>query len=320
MRSGIKAVALALLLAASNAFAQDDGSNARIMLQDGDVLNARLVDDSGDEILIAHPTLGEIAIPRDRVTEIVMLVDEAPASAPPDEAAPDEPAAEEEPAPELPEKSPWTGSINFGINGQEGNTEEMNVNFRAEATREREADTLRLAFTYLYGTDDGDTTDNKAELFGRNDWKFSESRWSWFLESKGEYDQFEDWNFRVSVFTGPAYRFIETDRTKLTGSIGAGFTQEFGGDDDGSIEGLLGLDFSHAINDRVSLTALARYFPNVSEGFSEFRAVGEAGLTVNLNEDGSFILTVGLRDEFDSDPGDAEENDLYYFLTLGYAF
>jgi len=319
MRIGFRALALSALLASSSAFAQDGEPDARLILENGDTLTVRIIDNTGDNIIVGHPTLGEISIPRDRVQELVILDAQ---DAGDEQAAATEggEAPETGEAPAIEEKSPWTGSINIGLNGQEGNTTEVDFTIRANALRDTEETILRLDFAYLYGTDEGDTTDNEAYFRVRNDWKFSDSRWSWFAQGQVDFDQFEDWTWRASAFTGPAYRFIDTDKTRLTGRIGAGYTQEFGGDDDGRIEGLLGVDFAHEFNERLSLTAMGEYFPDISDGFKEYRLVGEAGLTFKLNEDGSFILTAGVRDEYDSDPGDAEHNDFYYFITLGYAF
>ena len=216
----------------------------------------------------------------------------------------------------------WDGSVAFGLNGNQGNTE--NLSLRASIAARRPTPTMEttLGFVYAYSNEDSDTTENRARFDARNDWLFGEdSRWRYFVSGFVEYDEFQEWDIRVGAYTGFGYDFIKTERTVLTGRAGLGVLHDFGGDDeDTRFEGLLGLDWTHQLNDRNKLYASATYFPNLSD-MPEFRLEARAGWEIQLDESNGMFLNLGIEDRYDSDPGgDSENNDFAYFALLGWNF
>jgi putative salt-induced outer membrane protein YdiY len=220
--------------------------------------------------------------------------------------------------------SGWTRSVEFGLTGSAGNTE--NLNIRAIFETERETAQLRtlLRFRYLYGEDEGNVSENEGRVRGENDWLFPGERYFVFAFGVYEFDEFQDWDTRLQLFGGLGYEFLKErallangqDRATLTGRLGAGATREFGGSDDTwHPEALIGLDFVWEINDRNTFAAGTEVFPALDD-FGEVRTVSYATYDVLLAEETDLRLRLGVEHEYDSDAGDAKENDVKYFVTI----
>lgn len=218
----------------------------------------------------------------------------------------------------------WVRTLEFGLTGSSGNTE--NLNIRAIFETERKTDTLRTLFRarYLYGEDAGSVSQNEGRARGENDWLFPGERYFVFVFGVYDYDEFQDWETRLQMFGGLGYEFLKErallesgqDRASLTGRLGAGVTREFGGSDDiWHPEGVLGLDFVWDINDRNTFATGTEVFPALDD-LGEFRAVSYISHDVQLSETADLRLRIGAEHEYDSDPGDAKEHDVKYFVTI----
>jgi len=231
-------------------------------------------------------------------------------------------AAEDVPAPEQPKGffDGWAFTVEAGLNGSTGNTERVSLRAGISAERLTTDMETRLGFVYQYAEDDGSATDHRAALDGRNDWLFPGSPWRWFAKARYEYDQFQDWNTRLSFFTGPGYELIKNDTTLLLLRAGAGGNYRWGGDDDGfTPEALVGADFEHKISERQKIFLTGELYPNLEDG-GEFRALARGGWEILVDPELNMTLKLGFEDRYDSDPGAAKENDLDYFLALVFKF
>ena len=226
------------------------------------------------------------------------------------------------PAPSESFWSGWDGSVAFGLTGNSGNTENLSLRGTIAGKRTTDNYETTLGLLYVYANNDSSSTENRFRFDARNDWLLGESsRWRYFVSGFFEYDQFQDWDYRIGAFTGFGYDFIKNERTTLTGRAGLGATAYFGGeDDDVRFEGLLGLDWTHQLNDRNKLYASATYYPDFSD-MPEFRIEAKAGWEIKLDETNGMFLNLGIEDRYDSDPGgDSESNDVAYFALLGWNF
>ena len=240
----------------------------------------------------------------------------------------DEPPAAAAPAPEAPAKPAdpdsffkgWKGNVEGGLNGSEGNSE--NLSFRAGigATRETSKMKTTAALTYTYATSDGEKTKSRGVFDLRNDWNMGE-RWIFFATGKVEYDEFQDWDWRISAFAGPGYYFVKHDRTKLLGRVGLGLTREIGGSRDEFIpEGLVGLDLEHKLTQRQKLFASVEWLPDLSELW-EYRVNAKGGWEILVDPEVNMTLKLGIEDRYNHNPGpNREKNDVEYFMLLAWNF
>lgn len=288
-----------------------------VQLSTGETLNVEVLEQTETTLKVRHAVLGEMTLqkssatlltPPQAVTAAEAQVKAAKAAVPP----PPQPTSFWQ---------GWKGSVEIGLAGADGNSE--NFNLRAGAGLDRITDPMETRFdaTYIYATDNGQKSTNRAEVNGRNDWLFANSPWGIFLQGKYEFDDFQDWDHRVSAFAGPSYTFIKNDRTTLRGRVGAGVTREIGSTRNEIIpEGLLGVDLEHKLTDKQSIMFSSEYLPDLGD-FMEFRLNSKASYSYLLDDKTNAKLKAGVAQRHNSDPGEGfKPNDWEYFLTLGWDF
>lgn len=228
--------------------------------------------------------------------------------------------AEFNPPPPLGFFEGWEGSVEAGLNGTTGNSENFNFRLGLNAARLTDDMETRYDALYRYNTSEGEDTANRFETGLRNDWLFEDSPWRLFAQGRYEFDEFQDWDHRISGFAGVGYEFIDNDTTTLVGRAGLGGALTIGGnDEDFTPEALLGLDFTHKFDDSQQIALGTEVFPSL-DPIGDYRVNSYADYTVTVNPDTNMFLKLGVMHRWDSDPGDARRSDLDYYLTLGWGF
>lgn len=307
LQSMLRLAAAGLLCSAPIALGQTDspsvpGTPVKATLTTGEILDGTLKERKGDGLVIEHPVLGTITIPEESLRTLV-----ATGEAPPPPPPPPRPGFFQG----------WSGSIDLGLTGSSGNTERLSL--RGGVNGKRNDTFIETSFDarYIYATEEGNNTENKARIDARNDWlPQGESRWRPFVLGFLEYDEFQDWDVRWGVFGGIGYEAIRTEDTLLNLRAGAGISQEVGGEnEDITPEGLLGLDFAHRIDDRSRVTANFDFFPALDE-FGPYRFVAKAAYELLLDPKSKISLKMGIEDRYDSTPEGRKRNDFDYFILL----
>jgi putative salt-induced outer membrane protein YdiY len=217
--------------------------------------------------------------------------------------------------------SGWTGSFEFGLTGASGNNDRFNVRAMAAASRESDSSADQVTLLYTYAKDEGTQTENRLDATARHDWKFADSPWRVYLGASYEYDEFQDWDHRLSVGPGVGYQAIDDDRTNLLLRAGVVATREFGGSDDSWTPELnLGLDLAHQLTERQSLTARFDFYPSIDE-LSQYRFEADAAWKIDIDPEANLFLKIGVEDRYDSTPGPSKKrNDISYYATVGWSF
>ena len=234
-----------------------------------------------------------------------------------------QPDAEEE-QPEDP--SSWTDGWDWkavvGLNGASGNNE----NFSARAALSGERNTskyeTKLGLSYIYGTSDGAKNTSRGVASINNDW-LTDSKWRYFAQGKYEYDEFQQWDHRLSAAVGVGYELYKDEKTTLLiGRIGVGGYYEIGNmaDEEFVPEGLIGLDLKHKWTENTTLVASTTYYPSFDD-FGEFRWNTSAGIEVVMDKESGMTLNTGFEHRHDSMPGSGTKpNDVEYYMGLGWGF
>lgn len=226
-----------------------------------------------------------------------------------------EPAREEKPLPPL-----WSGGVELGITGAEGNSENFRLRLGSRAKRETPESLLTLNLLYVYATANDVNNENRLLFNGRHEWPFVDTRWSFFVSSEVEYDEFKAYDVRLGAHAGVAYRFLQTEATLLKGRLGAGGSREIGGPNNHFMpEALLGLDFEHAFSERSKLCAGVDLFPELKD-WGEFRLEAKAAYELLVDPDLNLTLRLGVLDRYDSTPDGKKPNDFEYFAVLLWKF
>lgn len=318
-------VLLAFLLTVAAPAAFEPEPPTLIRLATGETLRVTVLEVGPESFRVLHPVLGELTLARSAVEVLRSPAPSAGAPSAPaeDPVQPEAPEAPGEPQPpsDLYLWEGWSGSVEIGLNGTDGNSRSSNLRGTVGAQRKTELMESSADASYLYADDRGRKSKSRAEFNLRNDWLFRDSPWGFYALARLEFDEFQDWRWRLSSFAGPSYTFIKDEATTLRGRVGAGVAREFGGADNEFVPQLnIGADFSHAFSKRSKLFASGEYYPSLSD-FPGYRFEIKAGYEVLLEESSKTRLKLGITDRYDSDPGRGKKrNELEYYAVLGWTF
>jgi putative salt-induced outer membrane protein YdiY len=217
--------------------------------------------------------------------------------------------------------SGWKGNVELGANGSAGNSENLSIRGGIGGKRVTEHMETTAKLDYGYANNDGKKTKSRGQFEARNDWFLKDSKWSIFALGRIEYDELQDWDWRLSAFVGPGYTFIKNEKYLLRGRVGAGVTKEIGGSRNELIpEGLVGADFDWQITKNTKFFSTAEVYPSLQD-FSEYRALARAGIEVLLDESAKLTLKLGVEDRYQSEPGPSKKkNDVDYFAVISWNF
>jgi putative salt-induced outer membrane protein YdiY len=309
---------------ASSAFSQDakPASNEAVVdLKNGDRVQGELTDDGKDEIVVVSPVFGTVTLSRDQINEITMVApvadEDADAKKKADDAA-DAVAAVEKP------KSPWTGSVNLGLTYSDNSTTNLTLNLGASAKRETKESVLTMNVQYFYSKDEDKITDNDVIASIDQTWIMSDKDgplpWSYFAQGTYQWDQFENWEQRVSPYAGIGYALRRTEALTVDLRFGGGGTWQYDGNDGFRTQFLFEVNSSWMIDDRSSLTGAVKFAPNVND-FQDYLLTVSAVYKAQLMKDSPLTFNVSFLNIYDSDPGVGENgNDLKLVFGLGFNF
>jgi hypothetical protein len=222
-------------------------------------------------------------------------------------------------APAPPPKA-WTGGIDFGINGTDGNSQNFNMRLGADAKRERADGNFTTSLIYNYATNASLRTANQALFNNRYEWLFADSPWSRWVSGGLEYNEFRAFDLLLTAHAGVGYAWWKTEAGYLKTRAGFGGSQPIGGPDESFIpEAMLGVDYERRIYDRAKFIFGGQLFPNLGDWF-EYRAEIRAALDILIDPEHNLGLKLGVVDQYFSDPQGRKPNDLQYFMALTWRF
>ncbi|HCO59949.1 MAG TPA: hypothetical protein DIT58_07115 [Porticoccaceae bacterium] len=286
-----------------------------ITLSNGDTLEGEIVGQIGETTTFQHPVLGTLTLNSGQFS----LVQAQPETPPETEARKDtvsiaEQAAPRAPAWLLPE---WEKQLDLGISGSDGNSQSQDIHLALNARHENAEH--RWDFQSVYDQSEKDGEKSQDEFFAalNRDWLLPDSPYFYFTSGRFDWDDFQDWDYRLNLAGGVGKDFIKRDDWLLSGKTGIGFNREFGGDDDDiSPEGLLELLSYWTLTEHHKIEFKTTFYPQLDE-LSEFRNITSLAWVNKLNA--SMRLKIGLSNEHDSDvPDGVKKNDFKYATSLSW--
>lgn len=219
----------------------------------------------------------------------------------------------------------WSGTGEAGLVIADGNTETETANARLvlEANVGKWRHSGGVAG--LYASTDGDKSAQRWELFGQSDYNFGPKTFA-FGAGRYEEDEFSGFEYQATLSTGIGRHFIETERTKLTGTAGIGYKfyetrdsfDDLGdlleeGDDDSEAILRGTADFEHFFNETTSF--LNKFI--VESGSDNTYLENAAAIKVKMNS--RLALAVGYTVRHNTDPTEGfEETDTLTTVNLVY--
>lgn len=304
-------IAAAIAVAVSTPLVSAD----TVELVTGDLLHGTVTEQSDSAVVISHPLLGEVTLPIDQVQGVTVTSEEGEAPPPP------QPESSELTQYLSDKLLPgWDKHLEAGFSGTDGNTQTSNIRVGFGALRENDHERTKLGLSHFRAEDDGTRTRNEAAASLVHDWLMPGSPWFKFATGKLEYDEFKDWETRVSAFLGVGKQIYDGPKNNLIGRVGLGGSYEFDSINELVPEALLGLEWVHTISDSQTLSAHVTLYPDLDE-FGESRTVAGAAWTIEIDEADGISLKFGIDNEYESrTEGASKHDDVKYYSALVFDF
>ncbi|HEY0746803.1 MAG TPA: DUF481 domain-containing protein, partial [Steroidobacteraceae bacterium] len=236
--------------------------------------------------------------------------------------------AEEAPPPP---QGVWIGKGQFGFLSSHGNSDAQSVNGNIDMLRYDGAWKNEFYVGGLYGKNSGIVSAERWETRGQSNYTLSSTLFA-FGGLRYEHDLFDGFQYQASATAGLGYKFIDSQDTKLTAQLGAGYRRlrretidkdaTTGAvisrtplDAQGEPIGTVGVDFSHAFT---KTTILTNKFL-VESGSSDSMLHDDLALTVKMSDKLALSVGYGITDN-SKPPAPLKKLDTVATVNLVFAF
>ena len=237
-------------------------------------------------------------------------------------------AAMADTAPIGPGDSTWAMRSVLGYSKTGGNTDNSAGNFLFHAAHVMGDWKLLFGVDGLYGSTRGETTAQAWDAYLQGNYYIT-PRFYWYVGGRYDDDRFSGFAYQAAVKTGAGYKFIDTDATKLTSQIGAGYRQlrpeilvkdDIGGvvsrteqpeESDAIFDA--GVAFEHSFNPSTKLLAAA----TVQSGKENTLTNASVALQVKMSDRLALTASYKLVDNSSPPPGSGHRDTL---TTLGLVY
>lgn len=215
----------------------------------------------------------------------------------------------------------WTGSVDIGMNGSEGNSQNFNLLGNIKAKRDTDKATTTWDTLYNFANANNDRTTNRFLSTLRNEWKFGDSPWTFFADGSLEYDEFWAFDVRLATHIGIGRQIIKDDLQSLKGRFGFGVSRQIGGDFENRMfpELVIGCDYERKLGEKSKFVFNLDYFPDVGD-FANYRIQANAALEYLIDPDTNMFFKIGALDRYNTNPQGRQRNDLTYYASLMWKF
>lgn len=203
----------------------------------------------------------------------------------------------------LPAAAQWTGKGEAGVALASGNTDTKTANARVAVKHTMDAWENSGSLAGLYVRNSGATSARRWELGAQTRYAFS-GRTFWYGGARYEEDRFSGFDHQGMVNTGIGRRFLDSDSTKLSVQVGAGYkfyelVDPLATTDESSLVGVAALDFSHL------LTSTTTVFNRLGAEFTSDNnfVQNEIGVAVKVNDRMALSLAYAVRHNTDPPAG-----------------
>lgn len=200
----------------------------------------------------------------------------------------------------LPAAAQWTGKGEAGLAIADGNSDTRTANAKITIGKKVDAWEHSLGLSGLYVRNDGETSAKRWESFLQTRYSFGGGNTYVFGGGRYEEDRFSGFDHQGVLDAGIGHKFIDSEKTKLSGQVGVGYkfweTLDTPRDKDGSVAGTAGLDFSHQLT--ASTSVFNKFGAEVTSDNNFLQ--NELGVAVKMSD--RLALSLGYTVRHNTDP------------------
>ncbi len=205
----------------------------------------------------------------------------------------------------------WQGAGQGGLVVSSGNTSATSANAKIDLARVDGPWKNTLFVGGLYGRTNGIQNADRLEARYRVDHSIDD-RLFWFAGIDGVRDLFSGFAYQATASGGIGYRFVATDATSLSGTLGVGYQrlqpQQLVKDASGAVVARIndpasgsavataGLEYAHALTKSTKVTDKF----NVTSGSEDTAVANDVGLAVSMSN--RLALSVGFGVRYNTKP------------------
>jgi hypothetical protein len=276
------------------AAASGEATAKAIKLANGDVIDAEIVEETDEKIVVQHPSLGRLELRNEQLAargKAGMFGTRF--------------------------LEGWDRNLALGLSGTSGNSSTLSGVGKLHLGMQDEHRRWNVDGAYFLTKTNHDTDTSNGYLQAVRDFLDPARKWFPYAETRYEYDQFRDPDHRASAGAGIGYPLLDTERFSLLGRLGAGVSYQWGGSDsDLAPELLAGLEGKYLVSERQRITFYTKFYPDLSDP-SEFRNLSGAAWQIDFDRSDGLSLLLGVENRYESAvSSDSERNDLKYYSTL----
>lgn len=303
-------IVLLTTLIPSVLFASTNPVEGTVELVNGDRIHGKINQHNDKTLTIEHPVLGTLTIENDKIAAILTSAEQPM----PDEMLPDEPEDLGLFGSGL--LTEWDRTFDFGLNGAKGASDNANLRTGFTTRYLDDEDRWQFDMVYLYTESEQVTSQSRFYANLDKDWLVDDSNWYYFANTRFDWDEFKDWNYRVSLFGGPGYIFHKDDTGYFLGRTGLGGNRTFGGNDDQwTLEALLGIETGWHISKVQFLEFKTTFYPALSDP-GQYRNITTLDWIHELDLYQGLAIKLGIYNEYDSNQTADNRNDFRYHASL----
>jgi putative salt-induced outer membrane protein len=219
----------------------------------------------------------------------------------------------------MPAMAQWTGKGEAGVAIASGNSDSKTANAKVAIARKVDLWDYSASLAALYVRNNGSTTGKRWELGTQARRSFGTQMFA-FGGLRYEEDRFSGFDHQGVVTAGVGRKFIDTERTRFSGQVGAGYkfyqtidTLALPGSKDSSLAGVASADFEHKLNDS---TKVFNHFGAEVTSDNNFLQ-NDLGVAVKMSDRLSLALAYGVRHNTDP-PAGFKKTDTLSTINLAY--
>ena len=209
----------------------------------------------------------------------------------------------------------WERSLAMGFNLTDGNSDTLLGNAALRANREKGEDYFRFSLEGTYGETEDATTTQKGR--GQAQVKRRLNGHYVFADVDAQHDDPAGVDYRVIPATGLGRFLLDSEATRLSVELGAGYLWEEvdGRRDDYPV--LRAVErLAHTLSETANVWQSVEYVPR-AEDPGDYLLMAEAGIVAAIAA--RTFLRLVVQDRFDSTPGEGlEHNDLSVISSLAW--
>ena len=311
---------------------------SEVMLKNGDRLSGKIVEESGESVVIETEYAGKIMIDRRHIEKIAdheILAGKGPAPVEPPStksAAPDKKTA----LSAAPVKAParlfnggirglaegWEGNANVGFSFTSGNSNNSTMTTGIRAVKSGGRDNLTVYARSLWNSNRGSgkmvTTQNAFWGGARYD-RSLDRRLFGYVSYDFERDRPKGLNLRSVAGGGIGRHVLKNEITELDLLLGGAWNRTWQtGENTDTPEAVAGLSLKHRFHEKLRFQNSLTFYQNVTDR-NEYRVIMDTTFSADITKRVGVFITIG--DRFNNDPlRPARRNDFLFTTGMKWNF